>query len=176
MPYSISAVDFKSSEVTTLPSTNYHPREYWRIHGTSWRSLFELPPGWKQATLEYHHTRGNQTLIAETPPEDLKRLRRLMSDSVSHERAWDEISCVARERFNEAPKATYDAVVHELRTNGLSQFRRTNCQRRLANLSTAQIKNLMVSLQQRRGQYPNISDELLTALGEIYDVRMASNA
>jgi hypothetical protein len=79
-------------------------------------------------------------------------------------------------RYNEAPEATYNAVVYELRTYGLPQLNKPNCQRRLVDLSIAQFRNLMISLQQRRGQYPNISDELLTALGEIYDVRMASNA
>jgi len=40
MPYPISVADFKSSSEVTLP--NYHPRDFWRVHGTSWRSLFEL--------------------------------------------------------------------------------------------------------------------------------------
>jgi hypothetical protein len=134
-------------------------------------------PTWKQAAHKYHQARAGRVLIVETAPEDLAQLRRLMSDRVSHERAWNEISRAAREQYNEAPKATYDAVVYELRTCGLPQLKNQNCQRRLADLSIAQLKNVMASLQQWRSQYPNISDELLTALGEIYDdARMMSDA
>jgi hypothetical protein len=104
-------------------------------------------------------------------PERAAFLRRLMDDDVSLGRPWDEISRAARERYNEAPKATYDAAVYELRTYGLSQLKNTNCQRRLADLSTAQLKNLIASLQQRRGQYPNVCDELLATLATIYDAK-----
>jgi hypothetical protein len=64
----------------------------------------------------------------------------------------------------EAPKATYDAVVYELRTHGVSQLSKPNCQRRLGDLSIAQLKNLITSLQQRRGQYPNVGRSTATTL------------
>jgi hypothetical protein len=44
MVYSISAASRKQSEITAL-STGIGPdgwREFWRIHGTSWRHIFEL--------------------------------------------------------------------------------------------------------------------------------------
>jgi hypothetical protein len=44
MVYSISAADCKSSDILAS-STGTNPdgwREFWRTHGTSWRSLFEL--------------------------------------------------------------------------------------------------------------------------------------
>jgi hypothetical protein len=104
-----------------------------------------------------------------------RALRRLMRDSVSLEYVRDELNWLARERYNEAPKATYDAVVYELRTYGLPPLSKPNCQRRLADLSIAQFKNLMAGLQRRRGQYPNVSDELLTALATIYDARVTSD-
>jgi hypothetical protein len=98
------------------------------------------------------------TLVSETPPEKLAHRD-------------------ARERSGEAPRATYDAVFYELREYGVSQLGQANCQRRLADLSIAQLKRLMAGLQQRRAQYPNISDQLLSALGEIWDarIRMVSN-
>jgi hypothetical protein len=102
-------------------------------------------------------------------------LRRLMRNSVSLERAWDEISRAAREQYNEAPEATYNAATHELRTHGVLQLGTPNCQRRLADLSLAQFKNLMTKLQQWRSQYPNVSDELLVALATIYDARVSSD-
>jgi hypothetical protein len=98
-----------------------------------------------------------------------------MSDSTSLDYAWDELNRLARERYNEAPKATFDAVLFELRTYGLPQLSKSNCQRRLADLSIAQLKNLMAGLQQRRSQYPNVSDELLAALAAIYDARVISD-
>jgi hypothetical protein len=86
------------------------------------------------------------------------------------------VTCAARERHNEAPEASYNAVAYELRIYGLPQLKNQNCQRRLADLSAVQLKTLIASLQQWRSQYRNISDELLTALGEIYDARMVSDA
>jgi hypothetical protein len=132
-------------------------------------------PTWRQAAADYHRARAGHILIAEIPPEDLARLRRLMNDDVSLERAWAEINHAARERYNEAPEATYNAVVYELRTHGLPQLKNQNCQRRLSHLSTAQLKNLIASLQQWRSQYPKVTDELLTALGAICDGRMMAN-
>jgi hypothetical protein len=76
----------------------------------------------------------------------------------------------------EAPYATYNAVVYELRTYGLAQLSKLNCQRRLSDLSAAQIKNVIASLQQRRGQYPNVCDELLITLATIYDARVMADA
>src|SRR5215831_11888934 len=87
-----------------LPKANLDSKSWKEIAAEAWTS-----PSWKQAALEYHHARGNRTLIVEIRSEDLARLRRLMSDSVSLDRAWDEITRTARERYNEAPKATYDA-------------------------------------------------------------------
>jgi hypothetical protein len=130
-------------------------------------------PARKEVAEQYHRDRAGRVLIVETPPARLAR--RLMDPAISLECAWDEISRAARARYNEAPKATYDAVVYELRTYGLPQLSKPNCQQRIADLSIAQLKNLIACLQQRRSKYPNVSDELLTAVGEIYDARVMSN-
>ena len=132
-------------------------------------------PEWKAAAVEYHHARGGRPLIVEIEPNHLKQLRRLMESGVSLDAAWNELKRLARERYNEAPKATYDAAAYELRTYGLPQLSNLNCQRRLADLSIAQIKNLMASLQRCRGQYPNVSDALLATLANIYDARISSD-
>jgi hypothetical protein len=87
----------------------------------------------------------------------------------------EEINRAARDRYNEAPEAIYNAVVYELRTYGLPQLKNANCQRRLSDLSAAQVKNLMASLQRRRGQYPNVSDEFVGTLATIYDARVMAN-
>jgi hypothetical protein len=130
---------------------------------------------WSKAARQYRRARAGHVLIAETNSEDLNRLRRLMSNEVSLDRAWFEIDRAVRERYNQAPEATFNACVYELRTYGLPQLSKPNCQRRLCDLSTAQLKNLIVGLQQRRGQYPNVTDELLTTLATICDARGISN-
>ena len=112
--------------------------------------------------------------IVEIDRNDLKRLRGLIRDGVSLERTWDEVIRLACERYSEAPKATYDAVIYELRTHGLPQLKKQNCQQRFSDFSAAQIKALMVSLQARRNQYPKVTDDLLAVLAEIYK-RMASH-
>ena len=46
---------------------------------------------WRQAAADYHRARGQRTLVVEIEPERLARLRHLMADDDSHDRAWHEI-------------------------------------------------------------------------------------
>ena len=145
---------------------------------TDWRKAAEdawSAPNWREAAAHYQRDRAGRPLIVEIESEHLKLLRRLMSEKISLERACGEISRAARERYNEAPKATYDAVVYELRTNGISQLSQPNCRRRLGDLSGAQIKAVMASLQARRNEYPKVSDELLKALAQIFTEKVTGN-
>lgn len=128
-------------------------------------------PSWKEAAAQYRQSRAGRPLIVETEATHLRLLRGRMSDKISLERTCAEISRAARERYNSAPEATYKATHYELRTHGIGQLGKPNCQRRLSDLSVAQLKTLMTSLQRCRGQYPNVSDALLAALAEIYDAR-----
>jgi hypothetical protein len=145
---------------------------------TDWKKIATdawSAPSWLDAAEQYDRDRSGRPLMVETDREQLKRLRRLMSD-VSLESTWVEVNRLACERYSEAPKAIYDAVVYELRTHGLPQLKKQNCQRRLSDLSAAQLKAVMVSLQTRRNWYPEITDELLTALAEIYSTGITSHA
>jgi|SRR5947207_7812829 len=144
---------------------------------TDWKKAAEdawSAPGWREAVEHYHRDRAGRPRIVEIDRNDLKRLRGLIRDGVSLERTWDEVIRLACERYSEAPKATYDAVIYELRTHGLPQLKKQNCQQRFSDFSAAQIKALMVSLQARRNQYPKVTDDLLAVLAEIYK-RMASH-
>ena len=47
-------------------------------------------PSWRQAAVEYHRDRPGR-LAVEIEPKRLARLRRLMADDVSLERAWHEL-------------------------------------------------------------------------------------
>ena len=61
----------------------------------------------------------------------------------------------------DAPRSTYDAALWELRTYGVAQLAKENCRRRLSDLSTKQIRELVAALMRLRPQYLMINDELL---------------
>ena len=88
-------------------------------------------------------------------------------ETMSVERLYEEINRATRERYNGAPEATYNAVVYELRTHGLPQLSKPNCQRRLSDLSAAQVKAVIASLHRKRAEYPKITDQLLTTLAAV---------
>jgi hypothetical protein len=54
-------------------------------------------PSWRQAAVEYHRDRPGP-LAVEIEPKRLARLRRLMADDVSVDRAWHEL----RDQFSKA--------------------------------------------------------------------------
>jgi len=91
-------------------------------------------PGWKEAAAEYHRYRAGRPLIVEIEPERLKRLRRLMSDSVSLDAAWAELNDF---RNRPTPKATVEAVVHAVRERGLAALKEPTTVERLKRCDAA---------------------------------------
>jgi hypothetical protein len=67
----------------------------------------------------------------------------------------------------DAAQTTYDAALWELRTYGVAQIAKDNCRRRLSDLSTKQIRELIASLMRLRPHYSMINDELLLKLGDL---------
>jgi hypothetical protein len=67
----------------------------------------------------------------------------------------------------EAPAATVEALMYELREYGLPQLRNPNCLRRLGELSNKQFRDVIRRLLGLRENYPNITDELLLKIGEL---------
>jgi hypothetical protein len=67
----------------------------------------------------------------------------------------------------DAPQSTYDAALWELRTYGVVQLAKENCRRRLSDLSTKQLRELVAALMRLRPQYSMINDELLLKLGDL---------
>jgi len=65
-----------------------------------------------------------------------------------------------------AASTTVDALMFSLRARGLSALKEPNCQRRLAELSPAQVNEIITRLIALRPQYPAINDELLFLLSE----------
>jgi hypothetical protein len=70
-----------------------------------------------------------------------------------------------------AAKSTFDACLFELREYGIKQLANPNCRRRLAELSSKQMAELLNALVRLRSRYPNITDDLLFELGEGVDDR-----
>jgi hypothetical protein len=66
----------------------------------------------------------------------------------------------------QAPRVTLDALIYELRTHGLPQLGKANCRRRLGDLSTRQMRELIASLMRLRPKYSAITNELILKLGD----------
>jgi hypothetical protein len=98
------------------------------------------------------------------PPHRLSRLRELLADEISLDRAWRELNDDGNQP---APQVTLDALIYELRTLGVAAFKNPSCRRRLADLSDLQLRELLAALIRTRARYPAITDELLIALDEI---------
>jgi hypothetical protein len=86
----------------------------------------------------------------------------LLDRSVSLERAWAELN---RRALVDAPRATVEALLCELRTHGLATMSHPNCLRRLDHVSTAQLREVLGRLIKLRPKYPAITDDLLFKLG-----------
>jgi hypothetical protein len=78
--------------------------------------------GWSDAAAWYRAKRGKQALIGEIEPERLVRLRELMSDAVSLERAVYEIAATHRAEQAVA-KSTLDAAEYLLAAGDAERLR-----------------------------------------------------
>ena len=65
-----------------------------------------------------------------------------------------------------AAASTVDALMFSLCQRGASALAERSCQRRLAELSTAQVRNVIERLFAARSRFRAIDDELLFQLGE----------
>jgi hypothetical protein len=61
----------------------------------------------------------------------------------------------------DAPRATVEAVMYELREDGAVALKVPNCQRRIGELSKRQLVEVLGRLLKLRPRYPKISDDLL---------------
>jgi hypothetical protein len=100
---------------------------------------------------------------ARKPPDpELEKLRRLLDDDVSIERAWSELN----KPTNDAAASTLEALMFSLRERGTAALAEPETRRRLAALSTTQVQVILARLMALRPKYPAIDDELLFLLGE----------
>ena len=70
---------------------------------------------------------------------------------------------------NEAPEATVEALMFQLRERGLPALTEQPNQRRLAELSDGQVADIMKRLSKLRKKYPAITDDLLQTINECRD-------
>jgi len=163
----------------TSTSTGTDPagwRRWWRMHGTTWRDIAGLAIDLAHQQKQKAEFMSDWDKLVEAeaakikPDPETERRRQLIDSDIGIERSWDLIN--SRAARSEAPETTYQASFYELSRHGIAQLSKANCQRRLGDLSDQQIKRLITALQQRRGQYSNITDELLNALATIYDARI----
>jgi len=111
-----------------------------------------------------------------------RAINKAADGEIYHDRTWWEIEArrcgtdwrslkLQRQfwllRLYGAPRATCDALLYELRTYGLPRLQSPVTQRRLGDISDAQLKNLIGALIRLQPKYHNISDELILALDEI---------
>jgi hypothetical protein len=119
---------------------------------------------WRQAAADYHHARGRRTLVVEIDPERLARLRLVMADDISLDRVWRELNDPGARPI---PQITVSALLYQFRMDGLAAFEHPTCRRRLAELSTEQLRELMAALIRLRPNCAAVTDELLIALDRI---------
>jgi hypothetical protein len=119
-------------------------------------------PGWRDAAVNYHKDRGNRVSVTPYTADELARLRGLMAEDVTLERAWHETN----QPTGRAAASTVEALMLALRERGAAALAEPDCQRRLADTSTAQVREILARLMALRPVYPVIDDELLFLLGE----------
>src|SRR5262245_54023386 len=82
-------------------------------------------PSWREAAVEYHRDRPGR-LADEIEPKRLARLRRLMPDDISLERAWHELR-----DMRPTPAVTVDAINLAVRERGVKAIEEPHNQERL---------------------------------------------
>jgi hypothetical protein len=66
-----------------------------------------------------------------------------------------------------AAPTTVEAVMYELREDGLTALKAPNCQRRIGELSRRQLLEVLGRLLKLRSRYPKISDDLLLYIEDL---------
>jgi len=102
-------------------------------------------PGWHAAAVDYHKARDGRVSIVSYAPGEITRLRRLMGDDVSVERAWRELS--NRRARAAAPEATVEALMLPLRSRGVRALEEPDTMRRLDELNDGQLREVVGRLQ-----------------------------
>ena len=90
-----------------------------------------------------------------------QRLRHLMGDDISLDRAWHELN---DRRDKGAASTTVEALMFSLRERGATALKEPQTRLRLGELTPQQLREAIARLIKLRLQYPAISDDLLRQL------------
>lgn len=108
--------------------------------------------------------RNHLSFMARDPEDEHERLRGLLDDVVTLERANYEIK---RHHFQRrAATSTIEALMMGLRERGTAALKEPKVQRRLGELSAEQLREVIARLIKLRPQCRAIRDELLLQLEE----------
>jgi hypothetical protein len=69
--------------------------------------------------------------------------------------------------MTDAPPTTLEAVMYELREEGLAALKASNCRRRIGELSRRQLLEALRRLLKLRSRFPKISDDLLLYIEDL---------
>jgi hypothetical protein len=76
---------------------------------------------------------------------------------------WEKLN--DPKRWPYAAQSIVDAVIYELRTHGVAQLAKPATRARLADLNSAQLRDVIAALIRLQPKYPTITDDLLLKLG-----------
>ena len=102
--------------------------------------------GSRDAVVAYHKDRGNRVSVTPYTADELARLRGLMADDVTLERAWHEIN----HPTDRAAASTVEALMLALRERGTAALTEPDVERRLGALSESQLHEVCARLQKLR--------------------------
>jgi hypothetical protein len=107
---------------------------------------------WKAAARAYHAARRAPSTVLEVAiePQRLRRLRRLLNDNISFERAWHELS--TNHTKGRAAQSTVEALMYSLRERGVKALEESDTRRRLAQLDDEQLIEVGNRLQRLKPQ------------------------
>jgi hypothetical protein len=119
---------------------------------------------WTEAALDYHKQRGQSRTVIEIEPARLRRLRRLLNDNVSFERAWHELH--ADHFRGRAAQTTVEALMYSLRERGTKALAEPDTKRRIGELSEEQLHEVGGRLQRLKPEIakPWTPDEVRSLL------------
>jgi hypothetical protein len=116
---------------------------------------------WKEAARK---NRAEREVAPRKEHPGMEQLRRLLDPNVSIERAWTEI--YRHRQTGRVAASSVEALTLELRERGEAALAKPESRRRLAALSTTQVREVIARLIALRPRHPAITDDLLFRLGE----------
>jgi hypothetical protein len=99
------------------------------------------------------------------------RIKKFVPASAAVLQAIYEASINTRRDESGAAPTTLEAAMYSLRERGERALAEPNCQRRLSEMSPAQIDEIITRLTKMRRNYPGISDALIARLNNEYKAK-----